>query len=530
MIGKDSPDPWDEGDGAALLNDLRATLLRYVVFPDAHAAVAVALWIAATHALSAFQHAPRLGVKSPQKRCGKSRLLDVIAGTCHQPLMSINATVPAIFRSIGGEHPPTLIIDEADALFGTRRAAEQNEDLRALLNAGHQRGRPALRCVGPSQIPTEFSTFAMAALAGIGDLPDTITDRGVNFTMRRRTKGEKVSQFRTRRDGPVLEVLRDRLAAWATEQIPALTDAEPDMPVEDRAADTWEPLVAVADAAGGQWPQLARAACVALVEGAADDDEEGSASTRLLVDIKRVFIAEGASFLASGDLVTALRALEESPWNDYEFSPRKLAERVRQFGVKPGRDTTGKVRGYSLESLEDAFRRYTRQDPSDPSETMVDQGKAVDTISASDTSIRQTPIICQDETPAETQFLTGLTGSDAPPDENSSGAELELAPKEFTPPTGPGRCPACGFDIATVGHRPGCAEVERVFGVVERRIQRHGPQLWKQIQPCVDGKGNDRKTLAASWDGWLTAGRIVELVELDGGDDLPRYTTDGGRP
>lgn len=526
MIGKDYPDPWDDSDGAALLDDLHATLLRYVVFPDAHAAVAVALWIVATHAVSAFQHAPRLGIKSPQKRCGKSRLLDIIAGTCHQPLMSINATVPAIFRSIGGEHPPTLIIDEADTLFGTKRAAEQNEDLRALLNAGHQRGRPALRCVGPSQIPTEFSTFAMAALAGIGDLPDTITDRAVNITMRRRTPGERVSQFRTRRDGPVLEALQTRLAAWAIGQLPTLTDAEPELPVEDRAADTWEPLVAVADAAGGPWPQLARAACKALAEGAADDDEEGSAGTRLLADIKRVFIAKGASFLASSDLVTALRALEESPWNDYEFNARKLAERVRQYGVRPGRDTTGTVRGYSLESLEDAFRRYTRQDPSDPSETSADQGKAFDTNSASDTSIRQTPNIRQDETPAETPFLTDLTGLDAPPAEIGSNPELEVAPKAFTPPTGPGRCPACGFDVATMGHRPGCAEVERVFGVVARRINRHGPQLWKQIQPAVDGKGNDRKTLAASWAGWLAAGRIVQV---DGGDGLPRYTLGGSQ-
>jgi hypothetical protein len=424
--------------GAELLDDLLATVKRYVAFPDEHAAVAVALWITATHAVTAFQHAPRLVLNSPEKRCGKSRALDIIAGTCHSKLVSVNATVAAIFRSIGAD-PPTLIIDEADTLFGTKRAAEQNEDLRALLNAGHQRGRPALRCVGPLQIPTEFPTFAMAALAGIGAMPDTITDRAINITMRRRTNTEKVSQFRSRRDDPVLEALRDRLAAWATEQLALLTAAEPAMPVEDRAADTWEPLIAVAEAAGGQWPQLARSACVALVDGADDADEDGSLSTKLLVDIKAVFTDRGVPFLSSADLVTALRAIEESPWNDYEFNARKLAQRVRQFGIKPGRDTTGRARGYSLESLTDAFTRYTRQNVSNPSETSAEQQKPSDTSFPSDTSIRQTEIICQDEIAGQQPFLTALTGSDAPPAENGLNGRRPF-------------CKGCGTYYATNGH------------------------------------------------------------------------------
>jgi hypothetical protein len=135
-------------DGAVLLDELRDTITRYVVFADKHAPAAVALWIATTHALPAFECAPRLVISSPQKRCAKSRLLDIIAGTCHKPLATVNATTAAIFRSIGDNHPPTLILDEADTLWGSKKVAEQNEDLRALLNAGHQRGRPALRCVG----------------------------------------------------------------------------------------------------------------------------------------------------------------------------------------------------------------------------------------------------------------------------------------------------------------------------------------------------------------------------------------------
>lgn len=406
--------------GAELLDDLHTALTRYVILPSPEAADAVTLWIAATHTLPAFQHAPRLAIKSPEKRCGKSRLLDVVAGTCHRPLMSVNATVAAIFRSIGDEHPPTLLVDEADTLFGTKKAAENNEEFRGLLNAGHQRGRPALRCVGPNQVPTEFPSFAMAALAGIGSLPDTITDRAVNITMRRRRNDEQVAQFRTRRDGPVLDDLRDRLGEWGTDAARKLADAEPDMPVEDRAADTWEPLVAIADHVGGSWPARARTACLRMTAEAEEADEDSSLNTRLLSDVRDIFEGWCTSFLSSADLVGELKKLPESPWDDFDFNARKLALRLKHFGIKPQRNTTGTARGYRLDDLHDAFRRYLRQDPSGPSDSESDLRELSDASNPSDTSTRQTLSVRQTETAGQVRFLTPLTHSDAPADESNS--------------------------------------------------------------------------------------------------------------
>jgi len=387
-------------DGAELLDDLHDAFRRYVAFPDRHSSVAATLWTAATHCLPAFECAPRLVATSPEKRCGKSRLLDIIGGTCHDPLITVNATVAAIFRSIGvvvgsegGDagvvaHPPTLVIDEADTIFGSKKVADQHEDLRALLNAGHQRGRPALRCVGPAQLPTKFNTFCMAAIAGIGRLPDTITDRAVNLSMRRRAADEVVAQFRSRRDGPKLSALRDRLAAWAAPRIDSIGAAQPDMPVEDRAADTWEPLIAVADAAGGHWPATARAACTALVAGAAEyDADSGSLAVKLLADIRSVFADQGAPFLSSADLVSALRKVEESPWDDFDLNARKLARHLRQFGIKPGRAERNTVRGYAVDAFADAFGRYVCPHPSTPSSTGFDQGKPVDGQNFVDTSM-----------------------------------------------------------------------------------------------------------------------------------------------
>src|SRR5829696_2678363 len=245
-------------NGADLLDRLRAALVRYVVLPSAEAADAITLWIAATHAQTAWEHAPRLVLKSPEKRCGKSRCQDVIAETCHRALITVNATVAAIVRSVG-DNPPTLIVDEADTIFRWDITSHQLEAM---------------------------TTFAMACLASIGDLPDTIEDRTVVIRMRRRAPGEQIAPYRTRRDGPHLNELRDELADWVGGMAPALHDVVPEMPVEDRAADTWEPLVAIADAAGGHWPDRARSACLALT---GDEPNDGAPGTRLLADLHEVW-------------------------------------------------------------------------------------------------------------------------------------------------------------------------------------------------------------------------------------------------
>lgn len=364
----DGPDvaPWDEpNDTAALLDDVLAALKKYVIFPSEHAAVATTLWVAVTHTLAAFQSAPRLAINSPEKRCGKTRLLDVVSALSWKPLATVNATTAAIFRSIGDERPPTLILDEADTIWGSKRQAEANEDLRALINAGFQRGRPALRCVGPNQTPTEFQTFCAVALAGIGDcLPDTVTDRSVSFTLRRRMVDEKVSTFRDRRDGPILAELNRRLVQWSQTAVALLADAEPDMPVEDRAADTWEPVIAVGDLAGAEWAHRARTACLVLTSAASEDDEEGNLATLLLSDIRDIFARTGTTFMPAQALITNLSAIEESPWGEWELTPRKLAQRLKHFGIKPNRNTTGTARGYRIEDLDDAFARYLRPNAS----------------------------------------------------------------------------------------------------------------------------------------------------------------------
>jgi hypothetical protein len=363
-------------DGAELLDRVHAALTRYVIFPSLAAAIAVTLWIVATHALPAWQHATRLAIISPQKRCGKSRLLDIVRLLSFNPMASTDMSAAVIYRSIGDDDSktPTLFVDEADALFGTKSKAEQNEDLRGLFNAGFQRDRTVWRCVGPNQTPTEFHTFSMAALAAIKALPDTIVDRSVRIDLKRRKPGESVARFRLRRDTAPLTQLRDDLTAWAREgeRLRLLGEVEPDMPdnIEDRAQDAWEPLIAIADAAGGEWPERARAAAVALCGNEVDNDD-----VQLLADIEGIFkeLPHGTTFVPSKQLIVELRRCDESPWQDNELSPHKLARELKQFGVQPRPGPGKTARGYWLEDFEDAFCRYNRPDRPDRPRQNSDQ-------------------------------------------------------------------------------------------------------------------------------------------------------------
>jgi hypothetical protein len=358
------PDPEaTAGHGAVLLDQLKAAIARFVILPSDEALDAAVLWVAATHLQPSWQHAPRLAVVGPAKRCGKSRLLDILTETVHNPVITVNSTAAAVFRSIT-EEPPTLLVDEADTIFGTPKQAEKNEEMRGLLNAGHQRDRYVLRVVGNDHTPHRFHTFAMAALAGIGDLPDTIMDRSIVVRMRRRAAGERVSPYRTKRDSPALHEVRARLVEWAAPLTDRALLLEPSMPVEDRAADTWEPLVIVADLAGGHWPDRARQACTRMVAAEAEAEQDNPSNARILADIRRIFHAKGEQEqLSTDELLYALNGDPEAPWAEQGrggLTPRGLSAMLREYGISSGNVRVGDIqrKGYTRGKFTDAWKRY----------------------------------------------------------------------------------------------------------------------------------------------------------------------------
>lgn len=349
------------GGGGELLDEVKAFLARFVAFPSVHALVAVSLWAAHAHLIAAFENSPRLALLSPEPASGKTRTLEVLELLVPAAMSVLNASTAAIFRTIEKARP-TLLLDEVDTIFTQKGKEDDHQDLRGLLNSGHRAGATIPRCSGPQHEVRLFPTFCAVALAGLGDLPDTVMSRSVVIRMRRRSSGETIEAFRRRLHRDEGHALRDELAAWSAALADTIGGAYPTLPhgIADRDADVWEPLVAIADAAGGQWPARAREAALALVK-AAKGPESGSLGLRLLADLKVVFADSG--HLSTVTVLERLCGLSESPWADLRGKPldaRGLARRLSAYGISSTKVRIGDNtrQGYTAEAMYDSWERY----------------------------------------------------------------------------------------------------------------------------------------------------------------------------
>ncbi|MEE6269507.1 DUF3631 domain-containing protein [Streptomyces diastatochromogenes] len=376
-------------DGATLLDEVEAFHRRFNVFPHEAAYVAVTLWDAHAHLLDCFDSTPRLAFLSPEPGSGKSRALEVVETLVPAPMTAVNASAAALFRSVSNPSGrPTILFDEIDTIFGPK--AGDNEELRGFLNAGHRRTGVTYRCIGDggNQTVQAFPSYCGVAVAGLGNLPDTIMTRSVIIRMRRRARNEKVEAFRARIHEAEGHKLRDRLAEWVEHARGFVMGAWPDMPdgVTDRPADVWEPLLAIADAAGGNWPQRAREACVALVTASKANDK-GSLGIRLLTDL-RDHVMVGIDRLPTVAILDRLNALDDAPWADLHGKPldnRRLSRMLAEYMTADNEPiasrnikTAGSVlKGYYAADLTDAWARYCPPPPESPLPPLPDTENTV---------------------------------------------------------------------------------------------------------------------------------------------------------
>ena len=115
--------------------------------------------------------------------------------------------------------------------------------------------------------------------------------------------------------------------------------------LNDRAAEVWEPLLVLADLAGGAWPEKARAA-----------------ATALLLDIFVAFKLSGADRLHSRVLVETLKEFGQRPWRQTkgEINETWLAHRLRPYGIKTKTIWIGETsdKGYLMDDFKEVFHRY----------------------------------------------------------------------------------------------------------------------------------------------------------------------------
>lgn len=346
-----------------LWNNVTKFLERFVSYPNRHASVAHTLWIAHSHLMDEWDTTPRLAFLSAEPASGKSRALEVTSMLVPRPIEAVNSSPAYIVRKVSDDCGlPTILYDEIDAVFGPKNQ-KGNEDLRSILNAGYRRHSMIGRCTvtKSGQIGTEeLPAYAAVALAGLGNLPDTIVSRSIIIRMKRRAPSEPVEPFRRRSEEVRAMELRTEIEAWAKglEGIGGSV-LPPPTGISDRDADIWESLLTVARSLGGDWPGRAESAAHHFVR--ASKEINRSLGVQLLFDIRAILDDEVQ--LSSNDLCTRLANLQEAPWgkiNGEQICPRVLASLLKEFDVEPKVLTFEhkQARGYTNGMFHDAWERY----------------------------------------------------------------------------------------------------------------------------------------------------------------------------
>lgn len=355
-------EPWpDPVDGAALLAEMARTIRRFIIC-DPETVAATALWCMASWLVEHVNVCPILLINAPEKACGKTQLLTVAGKLVPRPAQAAGISPSVLFRMIE-KYQPTLLVDEIETVL-----TKEAEDLRGLMNAGHTRDSAFVWrsvAVGDDFEPKRFNVFGFKALAGINadKLAETITSRSVVAQMRRKMPHETAERLR-HAEPDLFDSLCSKLARWAADNAAAMRMARPVLPevLGDRDQDNWEPLLAVADLAGGTWPNYARNAALKLCNRGGEASQ--STGAELLADIQEVFETRRMERLSSVDLLTALCEDEERPWATWNrgkpMSPRQLSKKLDEYGIKSKNIRIGlhTPKGFELDQFRDAFSRY----------------------------------------------------------------------------------------------------------------------------------------------------------------------------
>lgn len=352
------PELWPQPvDGSELLNEMKAVFNRFLTLADA-AVDAVTLWAVHAHALDAFQVSPILAITSPVPECGKTTALRILSALTPRPMPTANLTPAVVFRVVE-EIRPTLLVDEADSFLG------RNDELRGILNSGHER-RFAVspRCVGDNHEVRTFRTWAAKAIAMIGKLPPTLASRSIEIAMKRRTGEEEGEELRGDRLDEFDPLCR-RAWTWAQANLHSLRQADPPVQLRNRAADNWRPLLAIADQAGGGWPERARLSA-RLLSGATIQEDD-TVAIQLLARLKEIFERRDADRLSTAEILRELIADEEAPTGPggRDLNSRDLARHLNGFGIGSQQVRFGDktLKGYFADDFADDFARYLPADP-----------------------------------------------------------------------------------------------------------------------------------------------------------------------
>ncbi len=352
-------EPWPEAvNGDLLASEMAQTISRHVLLKPGQA-TALALWALGSCCMDGWRIYPKMMITSPEKRCGKSTLLETLEGMVYRPLLASNITPSAIFRCIEAWHP-SLLIDEADTF------AKDNDELNGIVNSGHsKRTASVIRTekAGDGFEPRKFSTWCAQIIAGIGSQRGTLLDRSIRTELTRALPGQKPAKL----PGDYFETMattRRKCQRWARDNLGELRHATAEVPAcgNDRMEDNWQPLFVLANLIGGDWPDKVLAAYIWFSESTTDGDEP--AGHMLIEDISEILDSWPHRHIFSRVLVDRLIGLEDRPWCEWRRG-KPLTQNSLSKLLKPYRLISNTCRighemakGYDVEKMKSAFAPY----------------------------------------------------------------------------------------------------------------------------------------------------------------------------
>jgi hypothetical protein len=316
----------EEPPEANILNEIEGLVVKYIWLPPEERLV-VALWILHTYVHDKYTFTPRLALLSPVYGVGKTTLLVLIEQLAADPSSTIHTTAAAMFRRVGTGGATTLLMDEAD-----NQNLLRDKTLRSALNA-NRRGAKFARVMGGKTI--DYDAFTPVALAAVGKLPHSLTQRSIIINMERYPGASTLERLDER--NPIfrntIHAMQEKIGEWyGTCEL----DRNPKVPLRNRPADNWRVLIAIADSLGRG--KEARKAAVNMSKGLPDEDVK----VFLLEDIRTVFDTLKVDRISSAELLGHLNKGEWSVWEGldgdkppHELTPHELAKMLRDFKIYP---------------------------------------------------------------------------------------------------------------------------------------------------------------------------------------------------
>lgn len=357
----------DAISGPDVFERTESFLRRFVIMGEDLPSL-LALWLIGTYCYSVFEYFPYLVLRSPEKRCGKSRTLDLISllgFNAHHPTAS--PTEAQIYRE-PREDGGVQIYDEMEGMTGDK---ERWSAVTSVFNTGFHKGQAVKRYrkSGQGQQKETFETYTPRAIASISALETTLEDRSILFMMQRLLPGQQTERFSLRRLDQQAQVLRDDFHIFALTMAPMIAELYDgsEFPglsgLDHRAVDLWEPLLSIAaviDASGG--PGTLTKRMTQLAERLGGDRASRSADdpNPIIIEVLDEYLGLGTDAKVRAEEL-AERVRTRLGWDSLTL--KALANRLHPLGLKSSRWREGQTnqRGYlfTRTQIDDLARRYT---------------------------------------------------------------------------------------------------------------------------------------------------------------------------